>query len=120
GIGTFAIDFAADGPKAGNYDVAFAGADLTVEPRPITVTADALNRSYGDANPALTAAVGGSGLAAACGDALTDVGTLSTAATQCSGIGTFAIDFATDGPKAGNYDVAFAGADLTVEPRPIT
>ena len=118
-VGAFAIVFTADGSKAGNYDIAYTGADLAVEARPITVTADAASRAYGDANPALTAQVGGSGLAAACGDALADVGTLSTAATQCSDVGTFAISFASDGPKAGNYDVAFAGADLTVEPRPL-
>jgi hypothetical protein len=119
-VGTFAIAFSTSGPKAGNYDVSFTGADLTVAARPLSVTADAQSRAYGDANPALTAQLGGSGLASACGDTLADVGALSTAATQCSAVGTFAIAFSASGPKAGNYDVSFTGADLTVAARPLS
>ncbi|WP_163366849.1 MBG domain-containing protein, partial [Klebsiella aerogenes] len=40
-----------------NYVVSYAGADLTVTPRAITVTANAAGRDYGDANPALTYAL---------------------------------------------------------------
>ena len=46
-----------------NYALNYASADLTVTQRAITVTADAKSRAYGDANPALTYQVGGSGLA---------------------------------------------------------
>ena len=46
-------------------------------PRAITVTANAQSRAYGDANPALTYQVGGSGLAN--GDSLS--GALATSAT---------------------------------------
>jgi hypothetical protein len=48
-------------PRA-NYALNYASANLTVTPRAITVTADAKSRAYGDANPALTYQVGGSGL----------------------------------------------------------
>ena len=40
----------------------YAGANLTVGQRALTVTADAQSRAYGDANPALTYQVGGAGL----------------------------------------------------------
>src|SRR6185295_4937494 len=46
-----------------NYTLSsFAGANLTVTQRAITVTAEAKSRAYGDANPALTYQVGGAGL----------------------------------------------------------
>ena len=48
---------------SGNYALNYTSADLTVGQRAITVTADAKSRAYGDANPALTYQVGGSGLA---------------------------------------------------------
>ena len=37
-----------------NYALTYNGANLTIGPRAITVTADAKSRAYGDANPALT------------------------------------------------------------------
>ena len=47
---------------SGNYALNYTSANLTVGQRAITVTADAKSRAYGDANPALTYQVGGSGL----------------------------------------------------------
>ena len=47
---------------SGNYALNYTSANLTVTQRAITVTADAKSRAYGDANPALTYQVGGSGL----------------------------------------------------------
>jgi hypothetical protein len=58
---------------------------LTVTQRAITVTADAKSRAYGDANPALTYQVGGSGLVN--GDTLS--GALATSATTASNIGVY-------------------------------
>ena len=88
---------------------------LTVTPRSITVTADARSRTYGDANPALTYQVGGSGLVN--GDTLS--GALATAATTASNVGVYGI---TQGTLASpNYVVfSFTGANLTVTPRAIT
>ena len=39
---------------SGNYALNYAGANLTVGQRALTVTADAKSRAYGDVNPALT------------------------------------------------------------------
>ena len=47
---------------SGNYALNYTSDNLTVTQRAITVTADAKSRAYGDANPALTYQVGGSGL----------------------------------------------------------
>ena len=95
-----------------NYTVSsFTGANLTVTPRAITVTADAKSRAYGDANPVLTYQVGGSGLAN--GDTLS--GALATSATAASNAGVYGI---TQGSLAAssNYAFTFVGANLTITP----
>ncbi len=99
----------------GNYALTFAGADLTVIPRALTVTADSLNRIYGDANPALTYALGGLGLVN--GDTLS--GALATGATPTSNVGAYGV---TQGTLAAssNYALNFANGTLTIDPRSIT
>ncbi|MGZ4044446.1 MAG: MBG domain-containing protein, partial [Bacteroidia bacterium] len=42
------------GGIAANYDIGYVNGILTVSLRPVTVTADALSKVYGDADPALT------------------------------------------------------------------
>ena len=37
-----------------NYALTFVGANLTINARPVTVTADAKSKTYGDDDPALT------------------------------------------------------------------
>ena len=100
---------------SGNYALNYASADLTVTQRAITVTADAKSRAYGDANPALTYQVGGSGLVN--GDTLS--GALATSATTSSNVGVYGI---TQGTLAasGNYALNYASANLTVTQRAIT
>ena len=99
-----------------NYTISsFTGANLTVTPRAITVTADAIGRAYGDANPVLTYQVGGSGLAN--GDTLS--GALATSATSASNVGMYGITQGTLG--SSNYTISsFTGANLTVTPRALT
>ena len=95
-----------------NYVVSsFTGANLTVTPRAITVTANAASRASGDTNPVLTYRVGGSGLVN--GDTLW--GELATSATAASDVGVYGI---TQGTLAAssNYAFTFAGANLTVTP----
>jgi filamentous hemagglutinin family protein len=99
-----------------NYVVSsFTGANLTVTPRAIMVTADPKSRTYGESNPALTYQVGGSGLIN--GDTLS--GALATPATTASDAGIYGI---TQGTLAAssNYAVAFVGANLTVKPAAVT
>jgi len=117
-VGTYAIS-ATGGSAVGTSGQAYRFIDapgtLTITPRSITVTADAASRAYGDANPALTYQVGGSGLVN--GDSLS--GALSTTATTASNVGVYGI---TQGTLASpNYAISsFMGASLVVTPRAVT
>uniref|UniRef100_UPI0035CB8655 beta strand repeat-containing protein n=1 Tax=uncultured Methylobacterium sp. TaxID=157278 RepID=UPI0035CB8655 len=113
-VGAYAITQGSLAASA-NYAVTYQGANLTVAARPVTVTADAQSRVYGDANPVLTYAVGGSGLAN--GDGLT--GGLATTAGPTTGIGAYAITQGTLAASA-NYALTYRGADLAVTARPLT
>ncbi|MFM7074986.1 MAG: MBG domain-containing protein, partial [Planctomycetaceae bacterium] len=88
-----------------NYAVSFVGADLSITPKALTVTADAQSKVYGDADPVFTYAA--SGLVGA--DAVS--GALARAAGE--NVGTYAILQGTldAGP---NYAVSFVGADLSI------
>ncbi len=99
---------------SGNYVLTFVGADLTIAVRPITVTADAKTKVYGDADPALTYQVT-SGSLAGNGD------TFSGALTRDAGenVGTHAITQGTL-TLGSNYDITYIGADLTITYRSIT
>jgi filamentous hemagglutinin family protein len=90
-------------------------ATLDITARPITVTADALGRTYGNANPVLSYSVGGLGLVN--GDTLT--GAQATTAGLTSNVGNYAI---TQGSLAAssNYAVTYLGDNLTVTPAPLT
>ncbi|HET7034120.1 MAG TPA: MBG domain-containing protein [Thermomicrobiaceae bacterium] len=99
--------------SATNYSfVAGNPADLTIDPRPITVTADSQTKVYGDADPALTYQVTGT---LAFSDAFT--GALSRASGET--VGSYAIQQGTLA-LSSNYSLSFNGASLTITPRPIT
>jgi filamentous hemagglutinin family protein len=98
-----------------NYALTYQSNTLTVTPRAITVTADALSRLYGNANPALTYTVSGSGLVN--GDTLT--GGLTTPATTTSAVGSYLINQGTLA-ASGNYALTYQSNNLTVTPRAIT
>jgi hypothetical protein len=96
-----------------NYALTFVGADLTINVRPITVTADAKSKTYGDADPVLTYQITSGSLAFS--DAFS--GSLSRAAGEsvaayAVGQGTLALN--------SNYNLSFIGADLTINARAIT
>jgi hypothetical protein len=96
---------------AGDYYVDYGTGALTVGQRALTVTADALSRTYGDANPALTYMATG----LLNGDALS--GSLATSATATSNVGVYGI---TQGSLAnGNYAITYTGANLAVGQRAI-
>ncbi len=99
-----------------NYTIAFVGADLTVTPRPVTVTADpGQTKVYGEADPTLTYQVTSGTLAFS--DAFT--GTLARTAGESVAAGPYAI---TQGTLSlgGNYALTFLGADFAITPRPVT
>jgi len=96
-----------------NYDLTFVGANLTINVRPVTATADPKTKVYGNADPALTYQITSGSLAFS--DAFS--GALTRAAGE--NVGTHAI---TQGTLAlnSNYVLSFVGADLTITTRPIT
>ncbi|RVA43743.1 MBG domain-containing protein [Mesorhizobium sp. M7A.F.Ca.CA.004.11.1.1] len=97
-----------------NYAITYAGANLSVTPRAITVTANAKSRAYGDANPALTYQLTSGNFVN--GDSLS--GALATTTTTASSVGSYGI---TQGTLAnGNYAITYVGANLSVAKRAIT
>uniref|UniRef100_UPI002FBE0288 beta strand repeat-containing protein n=1 Tax=Azorhizobium caulinodans TaxID=7 RepID=UPI002FBE0288 len=98
-----------------NYAVTYAGANLSITPRVLTIAADAQSMIYGDSVPVLTYTLGGAGLVN--GDTLT--GVQATSASSMTGVGTYAI---TQGTLAAspNYAVTYTGANLAVTPRALT
>ena len=90
-----------------NYALSYVGANLTVTAAPLTVSADAQTRIYGNANPTLTYV--SSGLVN--GDALS--GLLATTATTTSNIGNYGISQGTLAATS-NYALSYVGANLTV------
>ena len=89
------------------YIVSYGNGTLMVTAAPLTVTADAQSRVYGNANPTLSYV--SSGLVN--GDTLS--GLLATTATTTSNVGPYAI---TQGTLAAtsNYALTYGGANLTV------
>jgi len=106
-VGTYAITGTLTNP---NYAVTFTGANLVITAKPITVTANAQTKVYGDADPALTyvtvGLVGSDVLA----------GTLSRATGEI--VGTYAISLGTLANP--NYAITFVGANLVITAKPIT
>ncbi|SHN13824.1 YDG domain-containing protein, partial [Roseibium suaedae] len=93
----------------GNYQIAFTGADLVINRRAVTVTANNLTRPEDVANPLLTYALTSGSLVA--GDSFT--GALATSAGLSSPIGTYLI---SQGSLAlnSNYDLTFVPGTLTI------
>jgi trimeric autotransporter adhesin len=116
-VGAYAITGSGLGGSTGNYSLSFVQAAgnataLSINPRAVTVTADALNRLYGDANPTLTY----NSIGLVNGDVLG--GSLTTLANTVSNVGTYAIN---QGSLANsNYAISYSGALLSVTPRPLT
>ncbi|MBI5894337.1 MAG: MBG-2 domain-containing protein, partial [Deltaproteobacteria bacterium] len=98
------------------YDISYVDGALTVNPAPLTITADNKSKVYGDANPALTAAY--SGLKGTDTSAVVSGLTLNTAATTGSNVGSYTIT-AADG-TAANYTITFANGALTITAAPST
>jgi filamentous hemagglutinin family protein len=113
GVGSYTITQGTLGNS--NYALTYVGASLSITARPLTVTADGQSRVYGDANPTLTYAIGGSGLVN--GDGL--LGGLATSATNTTGVGSYNI---TQGSLAAssNYALTYTGANLAINARPLT
>ena len=99
-----------------NYVLSFNGANFTITPAALSVTADALSKIYGDADPALT--FGFTGLTNG-DDASIFTGALARAAGETVAGGPYAITQGT--LSAGsNYTISFNGANLVITPKALS
>ncbi len=103
--GTVAID--------DNYAITFVSANLTISPKPVTVSADAAGKTYGDLDPPLTYTITSGSLAFTDGFS----GALGRAAGEA--VGTYPISQGSLALSA-NYTLSYAPASLTISPRPVT
>jgi F0F1-type ATP synthase epsilon subunit len=117
-VGNYAIIPTLTDPdnKLGNYAVTINNGVLTVNPAPLSVTADNASRFYGDPNPAFTGAITG----IKNGDNIT--ATYASTADPTSPVGTYPIvpTLADPTNKLGNYVVTSNNGTLTVNPAPLT
>jgi len=117
-VGTYAITGTLTNS---NYTVTFVGANLSITAKPITVTANAQSKTYGDAlTLGTTSYVVTSGTLVYSDDitgvTLTSAGTVGTAA-----VGSYTITpSAAVGSNLANYTITYAIGTLTVNPRTIT
>ena len=91
---------------ANGYNLSFTGNNLTVNQRPVTITADALNKSVGAADPAFSYQVTAGSLANG------DVLNLTRAAGQT--IGVYPISLGSN----PNYSVTYTGNNLSIVAAP--
>ncbi len=103
--GTYAINVGTLNAGS-NYDVTYVGDNLTIGSRSITVTVDAVSKTFGDADPAFTYSVSGT---LQFSDSFS--GALSRAAGEDAG--TYAINQGTLSLPA-SYSITFNGENLTI------
>ena len=94
-----------------NYAIAYTGANLTINKKALTITADAKEKTYGDADPTLTYTQEG----LVSGDAIT--GTLSRDTGE--DVGTYAINKNTL-TASTNYTLTYVPANLTINKKGLT
>jgi large repetitive protein len=98
-----------------NYDISYTSAKLTINTKPITVTAEAKFKTYGDNDPALTFTTPNG--------ALVGNDTLAGALTRVAGdtVGEYTINQGTvTNTSNTNYDITYTSAKLTINAKPIT
>ena len=102
----------------GNHtDSDVATSSITISKKSITVTGDNKSKTYGAANPTLTATVGSTGIT---GETGKTTGAPATTATASSAVGTYDITVGTlaltdNGTfKAANYSMSYTKGTLTV------
>ena len=91
-----------------------ATVDFTIAKAPLTVTADAKIKSYGDENPPLTYTA--EGLLG--GDTLASALTGALSREEGENAGSYAITLGT--LSADNYTISFEGADFTIQAKEVT
>lgn len=114
-VGSYPVNCDVSGLSAANYTFTVFPGTLTINPAPLTVTADNQTRAYGDPNPVFTGTVTG----LKNGDIITP--TYTTTATVLASVGTYPIvPFIAATPVAANYTITYVNGTLTVTPATLT
>ena len=113
-VGSYAI---ASTLANNNYNISYVAANLDITPRPITLSANASSKVYGEANPALTYATEANSANRGLVNNDSFTGGLSVSATQTSAVGQYAIASTLTN---SNYDITFIPNHLAITPRPVT
>jgi len=110
GSGVGAYPIAPSGAAAPNYTIGYVPGALTVNPAPLTITANSASRLYGTANPTFSANYAGF----VNGDTSSVVSglLLSTTATAASNVGGYAIT--PSSAAAANYVIGYVPGTLTI------
>jgi filamentous hemagglutinin family protein len=115
-IGVYAITPSVANPSS-NYELRILPGTLVVAPAVLTIAVDDATRTYGDSNPSFSTTI--TGLVNGDTSSVVSGVTLSTAASETSNVGDYAITIA--GGTAPNYDVRQRiGGTLHVTPAPLT
>jgi autotransporter-associated beta strand protein len=122
-VNSYTITSVANNLAAANYQFSYADGTLTVNRRPVTVTADNQTRVYGEANPTLTYAVAADGTGTSRGmyNNQTLTGSVTTAAVATMNVGDVSItqNSLTNANNA-NYDITYNNGTLTITPAVLT
>ena len=120
-VGSYAIAGSlSDGTGfASNYSVTLTNGTLTVNPAPLTITADNQAKVYGAPLPALTASYSGF-VNGECSTCLTTLPTLTTTATCSSHVCDGPCTITAAGAVDPNYTISYVAGALTVTPAPLT
>ncbi len=103
-----------------NYDINYTGAYLTINQRPITLSAVAVNTIYGEADPALSVNITGGNLGSTTvNDSIHDVTGQLIRQTGMNA-GSYNISLGS-GTKAANYAITFDNSNkaFSIDPRPV-
>lgn len=119
GVGGYTLTpSAAVGIGLANYSITYVGSTLTVDPRPLSVSAN-LTKVYGDGLTFAGTEFQADGLVN--GDAVTSAALASSGAATAAGVGTYTIALSNAvGSGLSNYAITYAPGVLTVSPRTLT
>ncbi|MDM7998974.1 MAG: YDG domain-containing protein [Dehalococcoidia bacterium] len=113
-IGTYPIlPSAAVGTGLSNYGITYVNGILTVNPRPLTITATDGSKTYGETLAFAGTEFTATGLVGS--DTVSGVTLASTGAAASAAVGTYSIvPSAATGTSLGNYTVSYVNGTLTV------
>jgi mucin-19 len=120
-VGTYKIvPSAAIGTGLSNYTISYVNGTLTVNPAPLTITANNDSKTYGTLRTFSSTAFKETGLLTTNGDTITAVTESSTGAATAATVGTYVIvPGGATGRGMGNYAISYVNGTLTVNPAPL-